>query len=386
MLDTLYAALPGLDSALDRHRYLNEADALWRDLERLLKAHAPSAGSWLPGAIGDDIGAIADSLGLGAHFIPHLKRTGNAALRLGASGETADVIAVGHMDRPSFRPRDLASGELYPMCSIRIPGEAYTCGAKALRFSDGRMVISARGTMTLEKRNGVDSIRFNAESGALAHGDTVVMEVEPTLKDGVITATGLDNCLGVMTMLGAAAALAAVEPHLQQMGKRLLFVFSDQEEGIPDAFFGYGAARLTGMMPAPTYGMICVDGQTAGANGASPRMGEGGGFGTVSAWSRGSVVPPNYVALGVDMAAAVNGAHPGTAQVNTGYLSRSDDMILSRWTQVLAMIGPPMANPHTVQETAHLRDLQHSIRWLAVYLVAVLGVSPALNDGYALTR
>jgi putative aminopeptidase FrvX len=386
MLNALYAALPGLGSALDQHRYLTDSAALWRDLERLLKAHAPSAGSWLPGAITDDIGAIADSHGLGAHFSPHLKRTGNAALRLGAPGETADVIVVAHMDRPSFRPRDLGSGELYPMCSIRIPGEAYTCGAKALRFTEGRISVSARGTITLEKRNGTDSIRFSAESGELAHGDTVVMDVEPVLREGVITATGLDNCLGVMTALGAAAALAAVEPHLSAQGKRLLFVFSDQEEGIPDAFFGYGAARLTGIMPAPTVGMICVDGQTAGAHGGSPRMGYGAGFGTVSAWSRGSVVPPNYLALGVDLVAEANAAHPGCAQVNTGYLSRSDDMILSRWTQVLAMIGPPMANPHTVQETAYLRDLQHGIRWLTLYLTAVLGVEPGLTARYALAR
>jgi hypothetical protein len=386
MLNSLYASLPGLDGAIERHRYLNDADALWRDLERLLNANAPSAGSWLPGAIGDDIGAIADSLGLGAHFIPHLKRTGNAALRLGAPGETADVIVVAHMDRPSFRPRDLATGELYPMCSIRIPGQAYTCGAKAVRFTEGRMVISARGTITLEKRDGVDSIRFAAESGSLAHGDTVMMDVEPVLKDGVVTSTGLDNCLGVMSALGAAAALAAVEPHLQKLGKQLLIVFSDQEEGIPDAFFGYGASRLTGIMPAPTYGMICVDGQTAGANGGSPRMGEGAGFGTVSGWSRGSVVPPNYVSLGVDLAAAINAASPGSVQINTGYLSRSDDMILSRWTQILAMIGPPMANPHTVQETARLSDLQHTIRWLTLYLTAVLGTDEALNQAYVLNR
>jgi hypothetical protein len=386
MLNNLYTALPGLDAALDAHPYLMDSAALWGDLERLLNAHAPSAGAWLPGAIGDDIGAIADKLGLGSRFIPHLRRTGNAALRLGLPSDSADVIVVAHMDRPSFRPRDLASGELYPMCSIRIPGEAYTCGGKALRFSEGRMTVSGRGTITFEKRDGVDSIRFTAESGALAHGDTVVMDVEPVLKDGVITATGLDNCLGVMTALGAAAALGAVDSHLQRLGKRVLVVFSDQEEGIPDAFFGYGAARLTGIMPAPTYGMICVDGQTAGADGASPRLGEGAGFGTVSAWSRGAVVPPNYLALGVDLVAAINAAHPGTAQVNTGYLSRSDDMILSRWTQVLAMIGPPMVNPHTVQESAHLRDLQHAIRWLTVYLAAALGVEAELNDRYALTR
>lgn len=383
MLDTIYAALPGLEEALHTHPYLTQSNRLAADLRRLLLAHAPSGGAWLPGAIGDDIGALAAALGLADHFIPNLERTGNAALALGAPGDRADIILSAHMDRPSFRVRNAATGELFPMCSIRTPGDSYRAGAKALRFLDGRMQVSARGTMLLENRNGQLAIHFQAEEGELAWQDVVVMAADPQSDDGRISGTGLDNCLGVISALGAAYALRAAEDSLRAQGRRILIVFSDQEEGIPEAYFGHGAARLAGIMPAPKLGVITVDAQTVGAEGI-PALGRGGCFGTVSAWSRGSVVPPNYVALGIELAAALNAAQPGCVQINTGYLSRSDDMPLGRWTQILGMIGPAMLNPHTVEEQAYLPDVQQTITWLSVYTAAALGLSPAIKRRFVL--
>ncbi|MCA9903665.1 MAG: hypothetical protein KC547_07395 [Anaerolineae bacterium] len=385
MLDQLYRDLPGLDAALKSNVFLQDSARLWHALEQLLLANAPSGGAWLPGAIVDDIEALAAGLGLAGHFIPHLGRTGNAAIALGADKAQADLIVIAHMDRPSFRVRDVQTGEVYAMCAIRVPDQTYRAGAKALRFSNGQISISARGTITVENRGGANYIQFQAGQGALAWHDTIVMDTPPTLQEGVINGTGLDNCLGVITALGAAAVLARVEEALISHKRRVLFVFSDLEEGIPEAYFGHGAARLAGMMPAPTYGVISVDAQTAGASGV-PAVGQGACFGTVSAWSRGSFVAPNYIALGTDLAAELNTLEPGTVQLNTGYLSRSDDMPLGRWTQILGMIGPAMTAPHTTEEAANLADVQHTITWLTLYTAAALALAPELNRQYALER
>lgn len=377
MLETLYQTVPGLKTALQTHPYLSGTERLATDLQRLLLALAPSGGAWLPGAIAGEIYTIAAGLELQDHFIPRLGSTGNAALWVGEAGERADIILSAHMDRPSFRVRDTASGELYPMCSIRVPGEAYRAGAKALRFMDGRLQVSARGSMLVENHNGQTVIHFETVKGELGWQDSVVMDAPPLLQDGLITGTGLDNCLGVMTALGAAYALRSL------VRRRVLVVFTDLEEGIPDAYFGHGAARLAGLLPAPTYGVISVDAQTAGTD-SSPLVGGGACFGTVSGWSRGSIVPPNYIALGVDLAEALNTARPGSVQINTGYLSRSDDMPLGRWTQVLGMIGAPMTAPHTVSERAALADVQAAITWLALYVTAALALDPNVTQKYAL--
>jgi hypothetical protein len=72
--------------------------------------------------------------------------------------------------------------------------------------------------------------------------------------------------------------------------------------------------------------------------------------------------------------------------MNTGYLSRSDDMILGQWARVLGLIGSPLTDPHTGQETAHLGDIQAGVWWLAHFLVAALNLVPDLTPRYALGR
>ena len=72
--------------------------------------------------------------------------------------------------------------------------------------------------------------------------------------------------------------------------------------------------------------------------------------------------------------------------MNTGYLSRSDDMILGRWARMLALAGPPMTDAHTGHESARLSDVQHGVWWLAYFLIAALNVIPDLTPRYALGR
>jgi len=378
----LLHAVPNLSAALADLPALRSDEAAWPLLLRLLDAHAPSGGANLPGAIGSVIGVLAGELGLGARWIPELGSTGNAALALGADG-LASVVVVAHMDRPSFRVRSVESGDLFPICANRFPQGEYRTGAKALRFAHGRLDVGARGMIVSRREGERESVTFEAADGALAWQDTVVMDVDPALDAaGSVSGTGLDNALGVLTALLAASALARVEDALRDCGERLLVIFSDQEEGPPEAFFGHGAARLTHTLPPPR-GVVVVDAHSADLP-DGPRLGAGVSFGAASGRGRGSIVPPNYHALALDLAAGVNHARPGTVQPNTGYLSRSDDLALARWAKIMALIGPPMLHAHTGHEAARLADVRAGAVWLAWFLAAALSLAPDLNARYAL--
>jgi len=242
--EILNRILPGLSDALKQQ---TKPD-VWAMLKRLLEANAPSGGANLLGGIGDDIAVLADQLGLRERVIPQLGATGNTAIWLGADKAAADVIVVAHMDRPSFRVKAVADGSLFPICAIRFPADEYRVAAKALRFERGRLVVGAQGLIAYHK--GDNTLRFEAAKGQLAWQDTVVMDVTPVCDGDVVIGTGLDNSLGMLMALLAAAALRQVEAVLKE--RRCLFVFTDQEEGPPEAFFGHGAARLMHAVPPPT--------------------------------------------------------------------------------------------------------------------------------------
>jgi putative aminopeptidase FrvX len=369
MKDFLSAA--ALDETLCGVSFLTDEPRLPAALERLLRANAPSGGAALPGAIGDVIRALVDELGLSSGFVGEIGSTGNLGLVIGADKPVNDLIVFAHMDRPSFKVRDAAAGELYPVCANRFPDGVYHAAMKAMRFEDGQLVVSARGILTSVREGGKDTLTFTAGEGDLRWYDILTVDAEPQFKDGWVHGTGLDNCLGVIAALGAAAALKQHEGALKAANRRLLITFTDHEEGNPEAFFGHGAARLAYAVPPPTFGVIDSDAHSPNANGA-PAMGGGASHGSVSAWGRGSFVPPNYMRLALDRAEQVNALRPGTVQFNTGYMSRSDDLPAFRWTKVLGMIGAPMTGAHTAEESAQVADVRATACWLAQYVAAVL--------------
>jgi hypothetical protein len=385
LIEQLNAALPALPERLVQMPAVNYSDPLWAMLERLLVAHAPSGGANLLGAIGDDIAVLADELDLRDRAIPHLGSTGDTAIWLGADKPAADLVLVAHMDRPSFRVRALETGALYPICANRFPPGDTRVPAKAVRFERGRLVVGAEGELVSRKEDGEASLSFEAKHGKLAWHDTVLIDVHPAFANDTVIGSGLDNSLGVLMALLAAAVLRGVEGVMRERDRRCLFVFTDQEEGPPEAFFGHGAARLTHALPPPTYGCVVVDAHTAGAD-LIPQLGSGVSHGAASGWGRGSIVPPNYHALAVDLAEAINVIRPGTVQMNTSYLSRSDDVALSRWTRILGLSGPPLTDPHTGRESARLSDVQSGVWWLAHFVPAVLNLVPELTPRYALGR
>lgn len=384
-LDRITQAVPALQDRLNQLPAVAQIAPLWALLERLLVAHAPSGGANLPGAIGEEIARLAVELDLGDRMIAQLGATGNAAVWIGADQALPDVVVVAHMDRPSFRVRSVEDGRLFAICANRFAAGEQHVPAKAVRFEDGRLIVGAQGVLIAAREADGDVLRFEARRGALRWQDTVMIDAYPTLDGETVVGTGLDNCLGVLLALLAAAALRGVEETLRAQGRRCLFVFTDQEEGPPEGFFGHGAARLAYAVPVPTTGCVIVDGQNAGPS-LAPQLGAGVCHGTASGWGRGSIVPPNYCALAVDLAEALNAQRPGTVQFNTGYLSRSDDMILGRWAPILALIGAPLTDPHTAHESARLGDLQAGVWWLTHYLAAVLRLAPELGPRYALGR
>ena len=68
-------------------------------------------------------------------------------------------------------------------------------------------------------------------------------------------------------------------------------------------------------------------------------------------------MPLNYQRLTSALAASLNAANPNTAQVNTGYFSRSDDWTLMRWSKMVGLLGIPAFNIHLGNETADLGDV-----------------------------
>ena len=340
-------------------------DALYGSLARLLAAHAPANGCCLPGAVGEVIAALAAEWGLTLADDPRLRSSGSLAIEIGG-GQGVDLVIAAHADRPSFRVLSAAESTLYPLCAIRIPHDDYRCAAKALRFQDGQLRVTARGTMQIKARAAGHHIRFHSASGSLNWGDTVMMDANPRRRGGQVIGTGLDNAAGVLTALLAARALLALHAELAERGRKILFVFTDQEEGPPSGLFGQGAARLTHSLPPPRLGFINVDAHNADpSRGHLPGIGASHAF--VSGWGRGSVVPLEYQARAEALAAAVNEQRAATVHLNYGYVSRSDDMLLSLWARCLALIGMPLVNAHTTRETIALGDIAAARRWLSVF-------------------
>ncbi len=347
----------------------SQPETVFGFLGRLLNAPAPANSCLLPGAVGDVIRAIAGELGLSAQTD---SASGNLIIEIGEPEAELDLLLSAHMDRPCFRVLDLAEASLYPLCAIRVPGDGYQCGAVALRYAGDVLQVGARGRLHFRETAGGHQIRFQAETGSLEWGDTLMMQSEPSLKEGMVTGAGLDNAAGVLLALLAARMLNQYAGDLVAGGGKIVFAFTDQEEGPPVGLFGQGAARLAHGLPQPRLGFINIDGHNLeAATGHLPGVGASHAF--VSGRGRGSVVPLDYQALAESLAGAVNQRRAGTVRLNYGYVSRSDDMLLSTWSRCLGLIGVPLANAHTTEEAVALGDLVAAVYWISAYVGEVLG-------------
>ena len=334
-------------------------DAIAAELSRLLAAPAPANSCALPGTVGDVIRDLAAELNLPCAPIGS---TGDLGITLGDPAAPLDLLITAHMDRPCFRVLNLPAATLYPLCAIRVPAPEYECQAISLHYIDDRVTVSARGNLRFQQTKDNYRITFAAESGKLQWGDTVMMRAAPKISDGMIIGTGLDNAIGVLLALLSAYALNKYAPDALA-GRKIIFAFTDQEEGPPIGLFGQGAARLAHALPPPRLGFINIDGHNIDQSvGHIPGIGASQAF--VSGGGRGSVVPMNYQALAESLAETVNQARPNTVRLNHSYVSRSDDMLLSAWSRPLGLTGVIVANAHTTEETAALADIASAAHWI----------------------
>ncbi len=346
-------------------------EAIFERLSRLLEAPAPANSCLLPGSVGDVIGDIASELGLACAPIGS---TGNLAIALGDPEAALDLLVTAHMDRPCFRVLHLPDATLYPLCAIRVPtsdtNAGYECEARALRYMEGRVTVTATGVMRFREDGDDYRITFRADSGELAWGDIVMMHTAPRVSGELVSGTGLDNAIGVTLLLLAAHSLNQYAPDILRK-RKLLFAFTDQEEGPPIGLFGQGASRLAHALGQPRLGFINVDGHNVDET-TGHLTGVGASHAFVSGYGRGSVVPLDYQALAESLAGEVNQLRAGTVRLNHSYVSRSDDMLLSAWTRCLGLTGVIVANAHTTEERAALGDIVSAVRWLPAFIAALL--------------
>jgi putative aminopeptidase FrvX len=362
-----------LHDLIQQDRIYQDTDQIYDYLAALVNSHAPANGCNLPGAIGDTIRTFATQFGLKLSTDARLLASGNLAIEIGASKPDADLVITAHMDRPCFRVLSQAEQTLYPICAIRIDGDEYRTGAKAVHFVDGAIRQTASGEIVIRAAKPEYHITFETSSGELHAGDTVLMDVQPQRNGDQVIATGLDNTTGVLLALLSARALQAFSPELERLGRKLLIVLTDQEEGPPVGLFGQGAARLSQVLPPPLLGFINLDAHNVDAS-AGVVQGAGVSHGFVSGRGKGSVVPLNYQAHAEQLAQEINQSGAAAVCLNYGYISRSDDMLLTLWSRSLGLIGVPLANAHTTEETIDLRDMVSAIYWISTYVSQVLGV------------
>jgi len=356
---------------INRDAIYTDVDQYFAHLSQLVEAHAPANGCQLNGAIGDTIRSLADELGLTLSTDPRITATGNLAIEIGAQQDNIDLVITAHMDRPSFRVLSLMDSTLYPICAIRIEGEEYIADAKAVRYQDGEMVVSARGQIIIKSKGDDYEMTFQTTEGQLHWGDTVLMDTVPQRQGELMIATGLDNATGVLLGLLSASILQSFADDLKEHNHKVLVVFTDQEEGPPIGLFGQGAARLSSAISPPRLGFMNLDAHNMDATvGNIPNGGISHAF--VSGRGRGSVVPLDYQALAESLAGTINDQRPNTVNLNYGYVSRSDDMLLSLWSRCLGLMGVPLAHAHTTEETISLNDMVSAIHWISMFIMTVL--------------
>lgn len=362
-----------------------DAAVIWQIIIQILAGLAPSSGCDLPGAVGDTIAELASQLVPAGRIVRNFKNTGNLALQLGPSTDQPDLVITAHMDRPTYCVRSIDAqgrGTLFPICAIRLPDSEYRTGARSFRFEGGKLVVGAIGEYVAvpDPSSNAYVFYFEPTEGHLTLTDTIVMDTPPRLEETTqeIISTGLDNTLGVTIALFVAQALAPI------VSGACWFVFTDHEEGPPNGYyFSQGADRLTRAIPAPRIGVINIDAHNAG-EGLPIEIGHGVSFARVSGDGRGAVVPPNYAAMVSDLSHYLATNNRAQTQFNPGYLSRSDEMPMHRWSRLLALAGPPLMYAHTGYETANLNDVVDSITLLTHIAALALGSSSAATSLYHL--
>lgn len=379
VLEQLWRAVPGLESAIRQQPLATDREATWVMLRSLLQAFAPSTGTTLPNGILDQVSDIAAAFGLADRLEADLGGVGNAGLWLGVAGGQADLLVVAHLDRQTFRidrvEPDGRLARLTPVCTTMPFVEVASAPGRALRMQDGRLEVGARGRLQADRQG----IFFQVEEGQLSPSDLITADGNLRRQGDRVSGGGLDNTAGVLSALGAAAALRRVEESLLEYDRRCLFVFPDRQD--------YSLTALMAASPAlrPVLGTIIVD--VVGATDAGARPGAGAVCVLTGSQADGLIVPLNYQQLAQMLAVALNDARPGSVQLWHACPEEWPDAASgSLRERVLGYIGPVISKARPGDETVHLPDVQAVVWWLACYIAAVLNLAPGVTGQYALGR
>ena len=350
-------------------------DWLFDTLQELCAAPAPSGSALLPGSVADVLHDRVRHLGLLQSYHTDFRHTHNAALALGAARDP-DLVITAHADKPGFGVQRLLhprEATLFPCCAVRFGDQALAVAAMGTRFNRraGRLEVASRGQLHYQPSPSGPLLRYIAHEGDISAQDMITMFHAAERRGDLVRANSLDDCAGLATLLGVAAALQSVHEELAAAHRSLLLVFSDFEEWpASSTLFGLGAMRLGYAIRPPAIGTALVDTHAPGP----VSLGQGLAYGFTSAQGRGAPVPLDARALQDDLAAHLNSSHPRTAQHNGGYFSRSDDFGLMRWSRVVGLFGIPVENIHGGPETCSLHDVAGAVRFITSYLATLLGL------------
>ena len=369
ILEECELVLPGLERAAEAGLAYLEGVGLREDLGQILASPAPSGSCLLRGGAGRAVLNLLEQR-CGGLIRSNLANSDGIGVFFGEVRDQVDILLVAHMDRPGYYATAESDSaglvRLIPCCAHRFRNTSDNCAASAVRFNGdtARLVQVASGRLVIEPNHSAP--QFRVETGEIRPGDSVLLD-EPLRFDGDrLSASGLDDGVGVLVSLALSIALSSLQEELLQARTSILVYFSVREEWTPSAFFGIGASRLGFAIPAPQLGAIVLD--THSAEEDSPiRLGSGVSYGFVSGNGAGSAVPLNYRALLTSLVRDLNSRHPHSAQANYGYFSRSDDFSLMRWARVIGLFGVPTANIHRGREVSAVSDLLGAFRVLLYY-------------------
>lgn len=388
LLNQLWQAIPALQAAFEDQALVEDREKVWVLLRRLITAPAPSGGVTLPGAIFDELTDIAAAFGLADRLEADLAGMGSSGLWLGVEKDRADLVALTHLDRPSFRVHSLEEAQNPVLFSLVVPSPvkaAVRLPARALRYDpdQGQLVTAARGQLfsLLDHDDGDEALWvFQVQSGTVSCLDTVTLDFAPTRQGDVIQGSGLDNAAGVLMALGAAALLRQAEQSLLEQNRRCLFLFCDQH--LAEAGVGH---RPGGAVSSwPVLGSVIVNVQPIYRTPVL-RHGAGVGYAFASAGENGLIVPPHYQRLTHDLAQAFGDFTPQPiAQSHCRAAVHGYSRLVRGRT--LGLFGPSLSYTAQGMEQVSLRDVQAGIGWLACFLGLALNLVPEVVARYALDR
>lgn len=294
----------------------------------------------------------------------NFKHTGNDVV---VFGDDPQIIFFAHADEISYLVGETDQRSenipLIPFCKHKASSEH---PAKCLHFdyTEQKMVEAATGTIFTKTIDGQPQPFFHIITGKVEPGDRVIFAYDLTLQGDLIYGKH-DNAAGVMVSLLALTALAKLQPE-----QSAWFVFTDEEEGLPDgnSMFGRGTRRFLRQIDLPANTLVVnIDGQDYPPD-SIPSLAL---LAEKESNCKGAVTTPDLYTSFKAFAKLIS--EPGMSiSENTGYVSRSDASIAMEYFRNILLLGYPSVNAH-FNEGIPCTSLNALVSLAKVIVLLVLG-------------